>query len=105
MPPRTVTGIQVMPGTPTAYSSSAPPQNQVLFSAYPVYSDLSLGTLISDAKWSYDLSYWVKLSGSTATCTQPAPQTAFNIPLTSQITATASISGTTYTADALLVCF
>jgi hypothetical protein len=102
-PPPTVTGILVRPSDTTAYSAAAPPQNQAAFVAYETFSDGSVGVSpISNAQWTYDSAYWVSLNGSVATCTQPAPMVIFT--LTSTITATAKVSGTTYTTTALLTC-
>jgi hypothetical protein len=103
MPAPTVTGIIVRPNDTIAYSAAAPPQNQSAFAAYETFSDGSVGaTPISNAQWTYDSAYWVSLNGNVATCTQPAPVVVFT--LVSTITATAKVSGTTYTAPALLTC-
>jgi hypothetical protein len=103
MPPATVTGITVQPGTPTIYSEDAPPKNQVSFAAYETFSDGSIGANpIGGTRWTYDFASWVFFSGNAATCTQPAPVVIF--PFTSTITATSKIGGTTYTATAALTC-
>ena len=102
-PKPSVTGIQVQPGDTTAYSSQTPPKNQAAFTANVAYNDGSLTPITSGVQWTYDFASWVSLAGNTATCTQPAP-TVIGIPMTSQITATATVSGTQYTASALLTC-
>jgi hypothetical protein len=102
-PPRSVTGIQVLPGNPTAYSSQASPKNQAIFTADVAYNDGSLTPISGGVRWTYDFASWVALVGNTATCTQPAP-TILGIPMTSQITATATVNGASYTAYTLLTC-
>lgn len=105
MDPRIVTGMVVLPLQPSANSSAAPPQNQATFSAYVKYNDGSVNLVTSGVHWSYDSAQWVSLSGSTATCTQPAPKVAGDVPAPSQVTATASVNGISYAAISQLSCF
>jgi hypothetical protein len=81
----------------------APPQNQVVFTANLVYSDDSTAPLTSGVKWTYDFAPWVSLSGNTATCTRPA-DAVLGIPMSSQINASTTVNGTSYTNLSLLYC-
>ena len=105
MPASTVTGItvQTQPSNGTAYSGLAPPQNQVSFTAYYIYSDASIGTTpIANVQWTGDGANWVLLQGNIATCTQPAPVVIF--PFFSTVTASAQLNGKPLTGNSGLYC-
>jgi hypothetical protein len=100
-PAPAITGItvQAQPSNQTAYSGQAAPQNQVSFTAYDTYSDLSISkTPITNVQWTGDGANWVSLNGNMATCTQSGGI------LFSTVTATAQVNGNTYTASSGLYC-
>jgi hypothetical protein len=105
MMPVVAKGLVVTPFQPVAYSAMAPPQNQATFTASLEYTDGSVKPVISGVVWSYDSAQWVTLGKNTATCTEAAPQVAINVPSPSQITATASVDGVSYTASSALSCY
>jgi len=105
MPAPTPVGIfvQSTPANQTAYAGLAPPQNQVSFAAFITYSDGSVGSIpISGAQWVNGDS-WVSLSRNVATCTQPAPVLILGT-VFSKVTATAQVSGNTFTDSSGLYC-
>jgi len=105
MPAPTLVGIivQATPANQTAYSAMAPPQNQVSFAAFSTYSDGSVSsTPISGVQWA-DSDSWVSLSRNVATCTQPAPVLILGT-VFSTVTATAQVSGKTYSDSSGLYC-
>src|SRR5258708_5718213 len=100
-PAPTITGItvQAQPSNQTAYSGQAAPQNQVSFTAYYTYSDLSIGkTPVANVQWTGDGANFVSLNGNVATCTQSGGI------FFSTVTATAQVNGTSYTASSGLYC-
>ena len=105
MPAPTPVGIfvQSTPANQTAYAAMAPPQNQVSFAAFITYSDGSVGsTPISGVQWA-NSDLWVSLSRNVATCTQPAPVLILGT-VFSTVTATAQVSGKTYSDSSGLYC-
>jgi hypothetical protein len=105
MMPLGAKGLVVTPFQPVANSSMAPPQNQATFNASLEYTDGSVKPVSSGVQWSYDSAPWVTLVKNTATCTAAAPQVVTNVPSPSQITATASVDGVSYTASSALSCY
>jgi hypothetical protein len=105
MMPLVVKGLVVTPFQPVAYSSMAPPQNQATFSASLEYTDGSSKPVSAGVQWSYDSAQWVTLAKNTATCTEPAPQVVTDVPSPSQVTATASVDGVSYTASSSISCY
>jgi hypothetical protein len=102
----TITGIflQSQPINQTAYSGQVAPQNQVSFTAYYLYSDLSVGkTPVAGVQWTGDGANWVSLAGNIATCLQPAPVILF--PAFSTVSASAQVNGTVFKGDSGLYCF
>lgn len=104
-PAPVVQGIVVTPIQPVGYSDQGAPMNQATFTASLKYTDGTSHPISSGVTWSYDAAPWVSLAKNTATCTEAAPQINPGVPSPSQITATASVDGVSYTASSALSCF
>lgn len=100
----TVVGIFVSPRSATAWSNSA--EDHIVYKIVVGYSDGRDVPLTSGVEWQVRGS-WVSFDSgtATATCKNPAPQNAFNIPEPATITVTATLGGQTFRDKAILDCF